>query len=126
MLSDSAGWLLAISLAVHYLPIAHEPRSRTFGCKNGTTFEVVLRNEIADVTFSHGEQYHLRLKASSIGQRFVSSDATLIIDGRFAAFVSNTRSDLSQCRLAQVSVRNGSKSDTASLDGKQAPIESFT
>ena len=99
VLRGSAACLLAISLAVHYSATTPEPRSQAFGCKDGTSFVVVVRNEIADVTFSHGEQYQLRSKPSSMGQRFVSSVATLIIDGRFAAFVSNTRSDLNQCRL---------------------------
>jgi len=99
VLRDSAACLLAMSLAVHYFAITPEPRSQAFACKDGTSFVVVVRNEIADVAFSHGEQYQLRSKPSSMGQRFVSSAATLIIDGRFAAFVSNTRSDLNQCRL---------------------------
>src|SRR6185369_5422887 len=99
VLRGSAACLLAISLAIHYFATTPEPRSQVFGCKDGTSFVGVVRNEIADVTFSHGEQFQLRSKPSSMGQRFVSSVATLIIDGRFAAFVSNTRSDLNQCRL---------------------------
>lgn len=78
---------------------AGEQTLQTFTCNGGTSFSVVVADEIADVTFYQSEHYRLRSKPFSIGQRFVSSAATLIIDGPFAAFVSKRRIDLNQCRL---------------------------
>jgi hypothetical protein len=72
---------------------------RTFTCDGGTSFSVVVADKVADVTFSRSEYYRLRSKPFSIGQRFVSPTATLIIDGRLAVFVSNGRIDLNQCEL---------------------------
>ena len=78
---------------------AYEQTLRTFKCDGGTSFSVAVADEIADVTFSQSEHYRLRSKPFSIGERFISSTATLIIDGSFAAFVSNERIDLNQCKL---------------------------
>ena len=78
---------------------AGEQTSQQFICHDGTAFSVAVGKEGADVTFSQSEHYRLRSKPFSIGKRFVSSTATLIIDGSFAAFVSSERIDLNQCKL---------------------------
>jgi hypothetical protein len=41
------------------------------------------------------------MKPASIGKRYASSDATLVIDGQFAAFVTDQVSDLLGCYSAE-------------------------
>ena len=47
-----------------------------------------------------GQTYALRRKPSNIGWRFVSPQATLIIDGDFAAFVADDLNHLRGCHVA--------------------------
>ena len=104
MLRHFAAWLLVtglLSLPFSMPARAGEQTLQQFICNDGTTFSVAVGNEVADVTFSQSEHYRLRSKPFSIGHRFVSSAATLIIDGHFAAFVSSGRIDLNQCKLIE-------------------------
>lgn len=104
MLRRFSAQLMVTGLAIFSFSMratAGEPTLQTFTCNGGTTFSVLVAGENADVTFSQSERYSLLSKPFSIGQRFVSSTATLIIDGRFAAFVSNGRIELNQCKLIE-------------------------
>ena len=91
--------LLAGALTTPALATGEVPRQ--FSCKDGTAFVVVVSGRIADVSFSQSEHYRLHAKQSSLGQRFVSQTATLILDGQFAAFVTGDRIGLENCTLVE-------------------------
>lgn len=94
------GWRVGAALAFFCLAcptLASEQNGRRFTCSDGTTFVVAVSGEVADVSFFRSERYRLQAKPFSLGQRFVSPTATLIIDGRFATFVSNRRLNLRSC-----------------------------
>ena len=59
---------------------------------------IVERSENAAVVSYANTRYSLGRKPSSVGLRYASSEATLIIDSDFAAFVSETVTDLDDCR----------------------------
>lgn len=79
-------------------PIRAEAADRHFQCES-SDFSVEQRGTAAVVRFGDGS-YRLERKPSSIGERFASDDATLIIDGDFAAFVAEDRLDLDGCQAA--------------------------
>lgn len=93
-----AAWCLSSSVE------AAERPPQTFACSGGTTFDVLVNGKAAEVSFSQTERYSLRSKPSSLGRRFVSPGATLIIDGTFAAFVTSARRDLQHCMLVDQSL----------------------
>lgn len=58
------------------------------------------------------QEFSLRRLRSGIGTRYGSAKAALIIDGDFAAFVTDQITDLRPCRTNRfLDVRNGSKGD---------------
>jgi hypothetical protein len=67
-----------------------------FVCEQGGSFTVSRSGTTALVRFGDGG-YRLERRRSSIGERFSSLGATLIIDGDFAAFVAEDRLDVSGC-----------------------------
>lgn len=91
----------AVSFGLANADVAQAADSRRYRCQDGTTFKVALSGETAEVSFSPSERYRLIEKRSSLGDRFVSPGATLIIDGRFAAFVTNRRFNLHNCFLTR-------------------------
>jgi hypothetical protein len=61
---------------------------------------VVMRNAtVASVRFI-GRTYELRRKASSIGVKYISTNAALIIDGKSAVFVADDQLSLGTCSRA--------------------------
>ena len=91
--------LLAEALTTPALAAGEVPQH--FTCRDGTAFVVVVSGRIADVSFSQSEHYRLRSKPFSLGQRFVSQTATLIIDRQLAAFVTSDRMGLEKCTLME-------------------------
>jgi hypothetical protein len=79
-------------------PVAATERPMRFVCADRQWFEVTRNQNVATVRLGKRE-YNLRFKRGSIGQRYVGSSATLIIDGDFAAFVADDATGLRSCRL---------------------------
>jgi hypothetical protein len=93
--------LLAIALLFTACSAASEPPAyltATFICADNRSFTVARNAEVATVFFD-GAQYRLARRASSIGIKYASSDASLIVDGDFAAFVTEAVPDLDDCRI---------------------------
>lgn len=72
---------------------------RRFACASGAAFAVENSGTVAVVRFDDGS-YRLQRRPSSIGEKFASPQATLIIDGDFAAFVAEDRLDVDGCTAA--------------------------
>jgi hypothetical protein len=70
--------------------------SSVYRCQDGRSFSVDRNRNNALVRHSD-ERYNLSRKPSSLGVKYASTDATLIVDGQFAAFVTETTSDLNRC-----------------------------
>jgi hypothetical protein len=62
----------------------------TYICLDNTVFTLSASNEIAIVRFQDGE-YRLPRRQSAIAIKYASNEATLYLDGEFAAFVANDR-----------------------------------
>jgi membrane-bound inhibitor of C-type lysozyme len=77
------------------------PAQTKFTCAKGISFAVEYGNggQIATVRTAHGD-FLLNRKISSLGDRYTSSKATLIVDGDFAAFVTEAADDFIQCKAA--------------------------
>jgi len=70
-----------------------------FVCAGGESFALHRDARAATVEFG-GSVYHLPKKPGSLGERYADRRATLIIDDRFAAFVTDEQTSLRDCRLA--------------------------
>jgi hypothetical protein len=68
-------------------------------CARAESFSVERTGTTAVVRFP-GRTYYLGANRSRLGQRFSSSDATLILDGPLAAFAADDRWDVRGCRAA--------------------------
>jgi hypothetical protein len=77
-------------------PARDNVREHSFACQGGTEILVSERDSGAAVRVGE-KTYQLRPKSSSLGRKFVSAEATLIIDGSFAAFVATDRFNLREC-----------------------------
>jgi hypothetical protein len=73
-----------------------EPKTAEYRCANGRLMAVAKSSGGAVVTVGE-RSYQLKPKRSSLGERYVSSRASLIIDGTFAAFVAEDLLDLEDC-----------------------------
>ena len=62
----------------------------TYICLDNTTFTLSTSNEVAIVRF-HDGLYRLPRRSSAIAIKYASEDATLYLDGEFAAFVADDR-----------------------------------
>jgi hypothetical protein len=93
--------LFSVSAACGATRVQASPATSLFTCAEGISFTVEYRSggQIAAVRTPVGN-FLLSRKASSLGQRFVSSQATLIVDGDFAAFVTENANDFTQCKVA--------------------------
>ena len=78
------------------------PQSPTsvFRCDGGRWFTVNRDANTASIRYAD-ERYSLARRPSSLGIKYSSPEATLIIDGRFAAFATETVVDLEQCSEAR-------------------------
>jgi hypothetical protein len=70
----------------------------TYDCANGKSFSVVRSRQLATVEID-SETYELSRRSSSMGVRYSSPQASLIIDGDFAVFASEKIIDLRLCGL---------------------------
>lgn len=68
-----------------------------YRCAENRSFTVDRDDRSAVVTYAN-ENYLLARKPSSLGLRYSSDVATLIIDDDFAAFVTDTTINLRECR----------------------------
>ena len=78
---------------------APQVRTATYACSDGRSFTVRRDDERASIQYADG-RYSLSRRPSSIGTKYASPEATLIIDGDFAAFVTETVVDLEGCHEA--------------------------
>jgi hypothetical protein len=70
--------------------------ARTYSCSTSDTLRVQLTRAGAIVKFN-GLEYRLPRKRSSIGTRYGSANAALMIDGHFATFVTERGPRAMQC-----------------------------
>ena len=75
-----------------------EGATEVFRCIDGTELTVHYHSRAARVVAGN-QSYELALKSSHLGRRFVSPEATLIVDGEFAAFVADNLHHLQGCRV---------------------------
>ena len=93
--------ILALAAAGCAAPAAGTaPSDLLYTCEGGESFMVRDSGSAAVVRFGDGG-YVLDRRPSSIGRKFASKSATLIIDGETAVFVSEDRLDLDRCTASQ-------------------------
>jgi hypothetical protein len=95
----SALYLLGLGLIACAPVQSAEPETQSFQCEGGRGLHVTQTGKKATVQVGE-RRYELKAKASSLGDRYVSAHASLIIDGTFAAFVADDLLDLEDCRSA--------------------------
>jgi len=78
-------WLIILAVA----PI-NPVNFSTYMCLDDTMFTLSTSNDIAIVRFQDGE-YRLPRRSSDIAIKYASKEATLYIDGEFAAFAADDR-----------------------------------
>ena len=78
-------WLTGIAIALTS-PIGFS----TYVCLDDTVFTLSTSDEMAIVRFKDGE-YRLPRRRSTIAIKYATKDATLYLDGKFAAFAANDR-----------------------------------
>ena len=76
-------WLTALVLA-------NPVETTTYVCLDDTVFTISASDTIAIVRFKDGE-YRLPRRQSALAIKYATEDATLYLDGEFAAFVANDR-----------------------------------
>ncbi|HEX7858439.1 MAG TPA: hypothetical protein VF503_32550 [Sphingobium sp.] len=105
------GWALA------FIPLSAQaqPTNTTVRCAGGRSFVIELSSEAASVQID-GQVLHLRRQASTSMTRYSSSDAALIIDGDYVAFVMTDALDFTECHLPRTA------SDNASAMARPGPI----
>lgn len=67
-----------------------------YQCADGRFFSVA-RDARRAAVYYEDERYSLSRRPSSIGLKYASLEATLVVDGAFAAFVTETIVDLRSC-----------------------------
>lgn len=70
--------------------------SAVYRCHDGRWFTVARNHNSASIRYAD-TSYNLSRRPSSLGMKYSSAEATLIIDHQFAAFVTETLMDLEQC-----------------------------
>ena len=78
-------WLAALAMA-----LIDPVEFSTYICLDDSVFTLSTTNEMAIVRFQDGE-YRLPRRTSSLAVKYATEDATLYLDGDFAAFVANDR-----------------------------------
>jgi membrane-bound inhibitor of C-type lysozyme len=79
--------------------VSQPQRAVDYHCAHDRLLHVHSGEEHARVDYL-GEHYELARRASGIGIQYTSGEATLIIDGDTAVFVSRKNVDLQTCRAA--------------------------
>ena len=69
---------------------AQDGQTVTYRCLDDTTFTLRASKDFAIVQFANGE-YRLARRLSDIALKYASDQATLYLDGDFAAFVAEDR-----------------------------------
>ena len=77
--------------------VSPQVSSARYVCEDGRSFSVKRDERAASILYTD-TRYSLPRRPSSIGVRYASPEATLIIDGNFAALVTETIVDLQSCR----------------------------
>jgi precorrin-4 methylase len=91
-----------LMLAVLSVPGAIQAQAATasievqYACTNAEKFIVTRTADKALVQFG-GKTYELQRRPSSIGVKYISATAALIVDGASAAFVADDRFQLGTC-----------------------------
>lgn len=100
-LQHLAGAGLAAQLLTACSPsdVSQPQRAAVYHCAHDRLLHVHSGEEHARVEYL-GQRYELARRSSGIGIQYTSSDATLIIDGDTAVFVSRKKVDLQTCRAA--------------------------
>lgn len=75
-------------------------RKATYACNDGKSFTIQRDGKNASLEY-FGEHYSLSRRPSSVGVKYASPEATLIIDGDFAAFVTESLVDFERCYEAK-------------------------
>jgi membrane-bound inhibitor of C-type lysozyme len=92
--------LLILSGGCSAPSVAEAKRPLIYRCADGRTFTVDQQQRSAEVTY-YDEHFRLPRRSSGVGIRYATPDATLIIDGDMAAFVTENIVDLQSCRALQ-------------------------
>jgi hypothetical protein len=77
---------------------AQQVRAERFLCETGQRLDVLYGTAMAEVRISE-RIFRLDLKPGSLGERYTDEEATLIVDGDTAVFVSADGMDLRKCEL---------------------------
>ena len=77
-------------------PATAAPKAVRYACPTSEDLAVQRDHSTARVKFA-GRTYELQRQRSSIGDKYISSKAALIIDGRSATFVADDLLDLGTC-----------------------------
>ncbi len=88
--------LIAVAAVLLYPAPAMASEPRTYDCSTSGPLEVQITRTAAVVRFA-GREYRLPRKRSSIGTRYGSPSAALMIDGHFAAFITERGPRARQC-----------------------------
>ena len=78
-------WLLLAALAQ-----SAPPEPVTYLCLDNSRFTLITSPTLAIVRFADGE-YRLPRRSSALAIKYASEDATLYLDGDFAAFIAMDR-----------------------------------
>ena len=78
-------WLIGLVIA-----LITPTEFSTYVCLDDTVFTLSTSDEMAIVRFKDGE-YRLPRRRSTIAIKYATKDATLYLDGKFAAFAANDR-----------------------------------
>jgi hypothetical protein len=84
---------------------APEVRVLDYRCLDDTSFVLRLSHDLAIVTFPDAE-YRLPRRSSNLALKYATAEATLYLDGDFAAFVAEDR-PLPGCVLVRPSGERG-------------------
>lgn len=94
---------IVILVALCATPVAAKPVKQVtvaeFACQSSSTLEVRLTSRFAQVRID-GRQFLLERRVSSLGAKYSSRMATLIVDGSFATFVAGSARPGSRCWTA--------------------------
>jgi len=79
-----------VCLTALALALANPVEFSTYLCLDESVFTLSISDQMAIVRFKDGE-YRLPRRQSALATKYATEDATLYLDGEFAAFVANDR-----------------------------------
>ncbi|MCI4592546.1 hypothetical protein MOK15_21030 [Sphingobium sp. BYY-5] len=95
---QSLATALALTFSLSQFASAETKAQIRVRCEGGRYFLLRLDPQRATVV-AEKRRYEMRRKVSSLGQYYHSTEATLIIDGNFVAFVPREDWDWQGCRI---------------------------